>query len=45
VSLGNRHRRISGLRPTLEGTSTVGSVGVRDTTPGVRHCEGIPDVL
>jgi len=22
-----------------------GSVGVRDTTPSVRHCEGIPDVL
>src|SRR5215213_4287312 len=22
-----------------------GSVGVRNTTPGVRHCGGIPDVL
>jgi hypothetical protein len=21
-----------------------GSVGVRNTTPGVRHCEGIPDI-
>jgi len=38
----NRYRRISGLRPTSE---PWGSVGARNTTPGVRHCERIPDLL